>query len=1340
MTGSIPYQQLAEHIVSGRTARTLNQAELAAILGVKQQSVSRWEAGTHRPRVDQIPGLAAALGADAGLLMELAGFGVPVSVTAPPPFPIDALAPVTFEQFTADLVEALYPEATVRQQGATGHRQDGTDVVATFPDGTSWSFQCKRVERFGPADIEKVVAAHSLEADRKFLVLSRPASPQASEALARHAGWTLWDKQDINRKVRILPVEAQERLVDIYFRGQRMALLGRSEPGPWMTVDQYFSPFHGRAAVFSHDWDLVGRDAEIERLAGAFDGTAESRVVLVTGPGGIGKTRIVKDAIVRVQAAHKRTLVRFLSAAREPDRASLEDLGRGEKILVIDDAHDRDGLGALIEYAAAPVNRTRLLIVTRPYAEQRIRNELGIFNIVDPPTIALGRLDAAALEALVSQVLKTFDGAAHLAESIVSIAADSPLVAAMAARIVARDGVPSELARGNKSLRQFILARFTDVVTGNIGSSTDSRPLRQILEVLAVIQPFHVDDRAVAALVAAVFPEITSADVTRGLKLLIDGGVLYKRGSLYRLMPDLLGDFLIEESCIGADGRLTRFATTLADEANDQQLVQLLVNLGRMDWRRADGDPSASDLLAPLWAKLRAIDTKYDGRIDAVEAVAVYQPVQALAFVQSQIEQDNLLPQFGAILRRVAISSDHRDEALRLLWDLGRDDARDLNPHPGHPIRVLAELVGYEEHKSFAFNEDISRFAFGLLDEPSAWESHYAPFDILEPLLSGQGLTTRSAGRNIVFSPFFIDHDVVAGIRMKVVDRAIGLLTAANPRTARRAALFLNNALRAPYGMMNAVAPEDLDQAYQQEFATTLEKIGTAVRSGDLAPWTLLGLISSMSWHARFDEGPLGDQVRAIHDDLPVTLDLRLYAALTDGADWEYTGQIAFADWTEDHDWQSGFVAELLAAMPDSTALWATIAGHLEALDRVGVATGNCGPLIDKLIAADLAIGRALLAIVEGDPSSRLRWFIGYALGALLEQHPDEGVAHITRLLVSSEPALRAGAASALIGLSRVPTPQDIALLGSAITAADPLVASRAVAALRTWKELGTRATIDLALSVRFDLEPQLFEPFAMVLRSRRADLLGRFSPGDVSVMLERMRAMPKIEGHWADDLLKHLAEKHSEQLAIFLFERADRALSGDEDGEFSALGYSHRRGHLGFQDSPAVRAILARAWAWLREHDLGDGPAHYRRADILAKMFKIDSDPVVEFFEALLPRATADDLRWIARIVRHAHHSFAFKYQAFVLRYFDRCKAVGRELVKHGLDMFEAAALSGGWSGTAGEPMPRDIRARDEARDIMARLSRLSPAYPLYRVVLDQAERNIDRSIREGRAMDDEE
>ena len=91
----------------------------------------------------------------------------------------------------------------------------------------------QRVARFGPGEVSAAVKACTAELDRRVIVLSRVASPHAAAAVLASPGWELWGQDDLSRMVRQrLPPEAQDRLIDTFFRGQRQALVGRSRSSP----------------------------------------------------------------------------------------------------------------------------------------------------------------------------------------------------------------------------------------------------------------------------------------------------------------------------------------------------------------------------------------------------------------------------------------------------------------------------------------------------------------------------------------------------------------------------------------------------------------------------------------------------------------------------------------------------------------------------------------------------------------------------------------------------------------------------------------------------------------------------------------------------------------------------------------------------------------------------------------------------------------------------------------------------------------------------------------------------------------------------------------------------
>jgi transcriptional regulator with XRE-family HTH domain len=361
------YDKLGQLLVRLRLAsRIERQADFANRVKATQQTVSRWEAGLSRPRENQIPQIASVLGVATEQILEAAGYSIPTVVASfDKPFPVDALAPETFERLCAYLLQRIYPDAEVHRAGGQGHTQDGTDVMVTLPNGTRYSFQCKRAEEFGPQKAHAVVAKHTIKANKKILVLSRVASPQTREALAMHKGWELWDKDDLSVKIRTLPKVDQLALVDIFFPGRRFELLGVTEEGVWETTAEFFAAFQNEKALFNHTWKLIGRTEPLQKLSNHLE-DEQVRVVFLVGSGGSGKSHVMKYAIENYEASNRVTTVRFLARTAEVTKRGLEELGEKPSLLIVDDAHDRSDLPLLFQYAAT-TSQTKLVLALRPY-------------------------------------------------------------------------------------------------------------------------------------------------------------------------------------------------------------------------------------------------------------------------------------------------------------------------------------------------------------------------------------------------------------------------------------------------------------------------------------------------------------------------------------------------------------------------------------------------------------------------------------------------------------------------------------------------------------------------------------------------------------------------------------------------------------------------------------------------------------------------------------------------------------------------------------------------------------------------------------------------------------
>ena len=401
-----------------------------------------------------------------------------------------------------------------------------------------------------------------------------------------------------------------------------------------------------------------------------------------------------------------------------------------------------------------------MILATRNYALDRVRNEAAGYNIASPPVIALGMLSRVHLRAIAKQILSHFNIEEDFAGYVVAASGDSPMIVAMAAQVLAKDKVPIELAKDKDRFRRVILGKFAKVVSGHVGNAGDEKLHREVLDVLALVQPFHPEDQQLLAAlerVQGVRKEAASAVLTR----FAQGGVIFRRGHQWRLMPDVLGDYLIETSCCDAAGRLSPFAEKALAAVKDALLKHALVNLGRLDWRRSGGDTAESDFLSGVWRTLDDIENDFDPRLDAVKSVALYQPRQALDFVIRQARRKRTLRALPEILNGVARTSKYLTEVLQLLWEIGRLDDRELGPNPGHAIRVLTELGDYDERKPLLYCNTLLSFGLGLADNEANWSGRYTAFDILKPLLSCEGTNNSSNGRAITLAPYYINYDVV---------------------------------------------------------------------------------------------------------------------------------------------------------------------------------------------------------------------------------------------------------------------------------------------------------------------------------------------------------------------------------------------------------------------------------------------------------------------------------------------------------------------------------------------------------------------------------------------------
>lgn len=317
-------------------------------------------------------------------------------------------------------------------------------------------------------------------------------------------------------------------LVDTYFRSQRQTLLGEPESGPFQTPEEFFKGFIEPDRYFTHGWELVGRQEELNQLTTLLIDDSALVTMLLGAPGN-GKTRLLREVVGRVQRERPDFAVRFVSPTEDIKAQHLEELGQGAKLLVVDDAHDREDLNQLMRYASAPENKAKLLLALRPYGRAMVRNQASL-AAVDSPQVATVELRARTKEdarALAAHVLQACGGPVGAAEAIAELTYLTPLVTVLAAQIVAKENMPPALIGNSENFQEHVLARLEKIIAGQIVTGGDVPKLQAVLRMVALLQPVVFDDPGLLNILRDV-EGLEQEDLQRLLRLLSEGGVPHR--------------------------------------------------------------------------------------------------------------------------------------------------------------------------------------------------------------------------------------------------------------------------------------------------------------------------------------------------------------------------------------------------------------------------------------------------------------------------------------------------------------------------------------------------------------------------------------------------------------------------------------------------------------------------------------------------------------------------------------------------------------------------------------------------------------------------------------------
>jgi transcriptional regulator with XRE-family HTH domain len=1331
--------EIGNIIKAERKKRGWDQAALAQRLGgeVRQQAISGWERGNSRPKREMVARLAELFEVEAEGLLKASGY---LSPTAN--YPENTMLPVRprvttlplaeipfdrFEQFSTDLVRMLHSDCQVHRYGGVGHKQYGVDIVAQKGNVYHKAYQCKRHAQFGPANVKEAIDEIMLSAEGYCILLTRVATPGARDEIKNHAGWELWDVEDISREIRSLPLESAVRIVDTYFPGWREPFLGVPEPSAWQTVEEFYRRFSGDQ-IFTHDWPLVGRATILEAIRQFL--ADKQPIGVVSSRGGSGKTRLLREVADRAGKDH--FIVRFLETGKDVKPENYKLLPRDGKLLVIiDDAHERSDIAEMIAGITRVNTKAKILLAIRPYGFSQLAYDLRRIAVYSSelPTWALEDLTLSEAQELALNVLEG-QGSEAIAQRLAHLTRDCPLITVVGAGLIKRGQLNPSKLENDDSIRKEILLAFRDALVVD-PTKGEPRVLRNLLNAIAITQPVLMRDEnftgALATLTGRHFVELLPY-----IRSLEDAGVLLRRGQAIRIVPDLLGDIILAEACYDERSKtMSGYIPRVQRELNGLPLQHVVINASRVDWQVAQESSGSLSLVGSLW---NAIEEEFKGSgirarqqiMRLVQKVAYFQPDRALAIAQWAIENltveleetdsmlgkiytpiyIDVLNEIPELLKNVAYNLEYLPKAADLLWELSKTDNRPTNPHPGHPIRILSDLAAYQTGKPPAFNNAMVIAAERWLAENGVEELPYSPFDILDNIMATEGSDSFSEGVTISFRPYAINLPVVRSLRDRVNALAMGEAKLPDVKRAARGIKIIGHGLSYPAGLFGRMVNDQEKAIWTPIFIETINQLADIASDTTLDPVIGIAIRIALQWHKNFSETGTKKAATHVIKALPTTVEHQLALVLHDG--W---GQLMF-DHIRDHqaaekrreEWYKEVGTKLVndrRSKETVDMIESRLQAHLRAFGDYGTPSS----FVWTLTRLKPEIGHIICQRIATDPTSTLCCVLPVVLAFMTESEPQKAI-ETSRCILETEDISTARAVAHAYGWGRglrSLLEGEVDLLRELAVYKDVSVRNSMLRAAQLIAKDQSSIAAELLSLIRFEdsevVAKELFSTFSDHGDLQWSDLTSE----QADCVWGQLSRCPDIGDYWITEFLGEISKSDPDAVLKLLKERVEYSEANPKTENFRPLPFTWFH-PLHIRDSASFVQFLREIRDWITAQ-----PASWQRQTWGAEIFCVAArgfdDQVIGVLDEAVLSGTVNQLKAVGYILHKAPRTFVWDQVDFVMRALRTAARYGEESVHMISGGLFASATSGIRSSTTGQPFPEDIEQRNRSAELVKTL-----------------------------------
>lgn len=1136
----------------------------------------------------------------------------------------------------------------------------------------------------------------------------------------------------------------------------RLATAQRVNP-PFVTAAEFFGPLLDKADLFNHTWALVGRDNTLKDLHSFVEGR-ELDVAVLKGRGGIGKSRILHEFSVEFPVRHPSFELLFVLENADLSKLDITDLPAKPCVIIVDDAHRRDDLETLITLARRRTTPTKLIFSIRPQGEDRLRVLLGHGHF-DRRRVSwmreLKALDRSEVKLLAEQVLA--GPYSQFSDELAALTRDCPLLTVIGGRLLMEQSVPPALLERHEEFREVILQKFYDEILGRVNEQIDPKECQSLLRLISGVAPFPTEDEG-AVQTAVEFLQIDKTKLIIYLGILERAGIVLARGSLVRIVPDVLSDYVLYEACF--THRLTTgYAQKLYNAFFTVCPTQVLRNLAELDWRVKQQSSSAGlDLLRDLWEHIRNDFTGSStvGRVrwlGVMREAAFYQPRQVLELVEIALrdalaashpddgspgnEAERIFEAVPGLLHWIAYSPEFTSRCFDWLWVLGRNKNLALHSTPEHPIRQLAEFANYGPETPLWMIDVLLDCASGWLLDAQLDEYVYHPLDVIKSLFAKSGHSDYSDGATITSNVFFVIRENTQVQRQRALELTLRCAKSERLRPAIRAIHVLSSALREPVGWFGMDVPDEECLKWEPDDLEIIAHLRRLMAS-DEHPLIHLEIVVALQWHSRRSRSTaVREAASEVLKQLPTSFQLRLMRVLFYlhdhiGSDLDEEDADPYSAALKKRNEECVAVAEELVTLyPDATDGLRLLdqclrdAAEMRSADRQIDYSYKPQHFMHQLALSQPAYTIGLCNQLILNPDSYVTYYFGVFVAVLRFSDFDA-----TEKLANH--ALDSGNLLAVRAVARsydwMPGSPDLLeksfpTIARLIEHTDASIRRGGLASLAALGQSELRKALDIIQSVDIGTDAVLAQTLCEVVSAFASAQDDAVTDEDLKQLLKKLWSVTDISDHDVNQFLILASRRVPDDVVDLLVWRAEHS-DNVQDSSFTALPY------IGFHESLEGLRQSARYPEYLRRvRDLTLAQTsryNFSLLELYGELsFNYDNvglDVLREWFGS----KEELKLQTVGRLVSYAPPNFVFKEEDFAAALLNAAHAKGEECLETISGNLYHSSVGGGRPFIAEHPFARDSQQLDSAKLCLKRYRVGTPAYRFYNMLFQSAERRL--------------